>query len=71
MLDPVWHRKDFAMHSLMAVGVMVEECNAVVYDAHTQRADYKRFNDTSNDISVQNSTAVCASGNACTLRTTT
>ena len=26
-----------------AVGVMVEECNVVVYDAHTQKADFKRF----------------------------
>jgi hypothetical protein len=54
-----------------AVGVMVEECNAVVNDTHTQKADFKRFFDTLNDISVQNATTVCASESFCTLRATT
>ena len=63
--------KVFATHSLRAVAVMVEECNAVVYDVQTQKAACSRFSDTSNDISVQNSTAVCASGKVCTSSTGT
>ena len=70
-LDPVLHHKVFATHSLRAVAVMVEECNAVVYDVQTQKAACSRFSDTSNDISVQNSTAVCASGKVCTSSTGT
>jgi hypothetical protein len=64
--NPVWHCIVFATHSLRAVGVMVEECNAVRYDVHTQKAACKRISDILNDNCVQNSTAVCASGKACT-----